>query len=80
MVGRLDRRLDEFGDNMGRRRLVGIAHPEVDNVLTGAPSLQTQLTDGIEDIGWKSPDSWEIHHALAQSWRRGPATLVSLIL
>ena len=45
MVGRLARGLDQFGDDMGGRGFVGIAHAEVDDVLAGPARLKAQLAD-----------------------------------
>ena len=52
MVGRLGRGLDQLGHDMRGRGLVGIAHAEVDDVLAGAPGLQTQFADRVEDVRW----------------------------
>ncbi len=52
MVGVLGRGLDQLGDDVGRRGLVGITHAEIDDVLAGAAGLETQLADRVEDIGW----------------------------
>ena len=50
MVGVLRRGFDQLGDDMRRRRLVGITHPEVDNILAGAPRLQAQFADRVEYV------------------------------
>src|SRR5216683_1508162 len=52
MVRALGRGVDQFGDNMRRRRLVGITHPEVDNVLAGATGFEAQLADRVENVRW----------------------------
>ena len=52
MVGAFRRGLDELGDDMRRRGLVGIGHAEIDDVLACAAGLETQLADGVEDVGW----------------------------
>jgi hypothetical protein len=36
-------------------------HAEIDNVFAGAPRLQAQFSDRVEDIGREPFYSWEIH-------------------
>ena len=45
-------RFDEFVDNMLRRRLVRIPHPEIYDVLATCTCRRLQLIDDIENIGW----------------------------
>ena len=65
MVGVLGGRLDQLRHDVRRSRFVGISHPEIDYVLTGAPRLQAQFSDRVEDVGRQPFDSWEIHFVLA---------------
>src|ERR1700691_1163723 len=65
MIGVLGGRLDQLRHDMRRRRLVRIPHPEIDYVLTGAPRLQAQLSNRVEDVRWQPLDSWEIHRAIS---------------
>src|SRR3569623_2711519 len=51
------RGLDHFIHDVLRRRLVGIAHDEVDDVLAASARLGLELTDYIEYIGRKALDS-----------------------
>jgi hypothetical protein len=41
-------------DDMFRRRLVGVAHTEIDDVLSRRPGLLFQITDDVENIGGKA--------------------------
>ena len=50
MVGIFRGGFDQFGDDMRRRRLVGITHPEIDNILAGAPRLQAQFANRVEYV------------------------------
>ena len=53
-------RLDQFGDDMRRRRAVGIAHAEVDDVLPGAPRLCLGRVHFGEDVGRQAADAMEL--------------------
>jgi hypothetical protein len=52
--------LDHLVDNMLGRRLVGIAHAEVDNVFATLARLRLQLVDDVEDVGGKPLDAGEL--------------------
>ena len=61
MIGGFLNRLDELAHHMGRARLIGIAHTEVDDVLTPTPCLLFQDIGDIEYIGGKPLDTIEFH-------------------
>src|SRR5262249_3046552 len=61
MVLRFAHRLDQLLDHVRRRRAVGVAHREVDDVLAPPPRALLQSTDDVEDVGRESLDAWEIH-------------------
>jgi hypothetical protein len=46
--------LYQFIHYMPRRRLVWIAHPEIDNIFTTRTGLGLQLVDDIEYVGWQA--------------------------
>jgi hypothetical protein len=46
--------LDEFIDNVGRGRLIGIPHPKIDDVLATMPRLEFQRLDLRKHI-WGKP-------------------------
>jgi hypothetical protein len=54
MTPRIGDRFNQFGDDMRRRRLVGIAHPEIDDVFTGSSRLGLHVVHFIEDVGRQS--------------------------
>ena len=60
MRARVLHRLDQLGDDMRRRRAVGIAHAEVDDVLAGAARLRLGRVDLGEDIGRQAADAVEL--------------------
>ncbi len=57
---RVARRLDQFLHDMLWRRHVGIAHAEIDDVLTARACLGLQPIDLLEDVGRKPADAVEI--------------------
>ncbi len=59
MVMRFARRLDHLFNDMRRRRLIGIAHPEVDNVFTAPARLLLHRRDNTEDIRRKALHPWK---------------------
>ena len=59
---RLARRLDQFIDDMARRRQIGIAHAEVDDVGAGGAGLGLQTIDLFEHIGRQPPHAIKIAH------------------
>jgi hypothetical protein len=65
--------LDHLLDDMRWRRLVGIAHAEIDDVLAGGTRLRLELTNDIEDVGRQSLDAGEmfVHLDSYASWRGG---------
>ena len=59
-------RLDQFGDDMCRRRTVGIAHTEVDDVLAAATGSHLEFGSDVEDVRGKPRDTRELgDHGLA---------------
>jgi hypothetical protein len=55
-----DGRLDQLVDDVLRRRLVGIPHPEVDDVLAPCSRFGLQLVDDVEDIRRQPLDAVKI--------------------
>ena len=53
------RRLYQLVDDMVGRRLVGVAHSEVDDVLARRSRLLLQITDDIEYVRRKALDALE---------------------
>ena len=49
----------QLGDDMGRRRAVGIAHAEVDHVLAPRPRRRLHRIDLGEDVGRQALDAVE---------------------
>ena len=73
-IGRARIQIERHGSIHRQARFAQVPHPEIDYVLTGAPGLQTQLADGVEDVGWQPLDSWEVHIAQAISFNGRPPT------
>ena len=46
--------LAQFIDNVLRGRLVGVAHPEINNVFTPGARFLLQLANNVENVGRKS--------------------------
>ncbi len=51
VVLRFARGFDELGDHVRRSGQIGIAHAEVDDVLTSVPSLHLHAVDDAENVG-----------------------------
>jgi hypothetical protein len=52
-------RLDQLVDDVLRRRLVRIAHAEVDNIFTAAARCHFELAHLVENIRWQALDTRE---------------------
>ena len=61
VVGGLAGGFDELRHHMGRRRQIGIAHAEVDDVFTPVPRLHLHAVDDAEDIGRQPFDPLKFH-------------------
>src|SRR5262249_50606051 len=61
MVLRLLHCLDELRDDVRRRRMVRIAHPEVDDVLAAGACCGLQVPDDVEDVRRQTLDAWKLH-------------------
>lgn len=59
MILPLAGRLDHLLHNMRRSRLIGISHPEIDNILTTLPRFKLQGLNLGEDIRWQPLDPIE---------------------
>ncbi len=59
MGARVLHRLDQFGDDVRRRRAVRIAHAEVDDVLAGASRLRLGGVHLGKDVGRQAADAVE---------------------
>ena len=57
---RILHRFDEFGDDMGRGRSVGITHTEIDDVASRGARRRLQRIDLAEDIGGEALDAIEL--------------------
>ena len=66
MILPFPRRFDQFLDDVGRGRLIGIPHPEVDNILATLPRLNFEILDLTEDVGGKALYAKEILHGSAE--------------
>ena len=60
MGARVLHRLDQLGDDVRRRRAVGIAHAEIDDVLAGNPGLRLRRVDLGEHVGRQAADAVEL--------------------
>ncbi|MDC4225747.1 MAG: hypothetical protein MPW15_16225 [Candidatus Manganitrophus sp.] len=58
------RGLDELVDDVLRRRLVRVAHAEIDHVLAALTGLRLQLVDDVEHIRRQPLDSLKFHSTL----------------
>jgi hypothetical protein len=54
---RIARRLDQLVDDMLRRRLIGVAHAEIDDVFTGGASSGLHRVDFSEDVRREALDA-----------------------
>ena len=59
MVFRISCGFDEFLYDVRRRRVIGVPHAEVDNILARLPCLELERLDFIKDIGRQPIDSEE---------------------
>ncbi len=57
MIFPLARRFDQFLNYMGWRRLIGVPHTEIDDILTTLPGLQLEGLHLRENIRRKPFDS-----------------------
>jgi hypothetical protein len=79
---RLADRLLELVHDMERRRQIGIAHPQIDDVGPGIPRRGFGAVDLLEYVGRQAPDPEELLHAFVtprlrrRIGGRGPAGLV----
>ena len=64
MVVRLRGRLLQLRDRDLGGREVGVAEPEVDDVLAGASQLERQVADRREDVRRERVDPAELHRPL----------------
>ncbi len=75
MRARIARDLGELVDDMGRRRAVGIAHAEIDNVLAARARGGLHRVHFGEDVGRQAADAVEIGRGhggpLPEAVRRG---------
>ena len=60
MGARVLHRLHQLGDDVRRRRTVGIAHAEVDDVLAGASGARLGRVHLGEDVGRQAADAVEL--------------------
>ena len=63
MICRPRRGFGELLDDRSRRRDVGVAEPEIDDVAAFSPQPPLQLVDGREDVRRQVPDAAELHRA-----------------
>ena len=68
MILRFACRFDQLGDNVGRRRQIGITHAEVDDVFAPATRLHFHTVDDAEDIGRQPFDSLKFHEILPHAF------------
>ena len=47
-------RLGQLVDDMIGRGLVGITHPEIDDVLTLGPCRLLEVTNNVKDVWWQT--------------------------
>src|SRR5262249_16906690 len=67
VVARVADRLAELVDRDRRRRDVGVAEPQVDDVGAGPPRLHLQRLDGAEHVGRERVDPTEVHPSITVS-------------
>ena len=66
MISGVLQRLDRLVDDVGRRRLVGVSHPEVDDVFAAMPRIDLHGVDHVKHI-WRKPlDPRKVVHDLLQ--------------
>ena len=59
-------RLGELLDDVRRRRQVGIAHAEIDDVGAGGARARLQAIDLLEDIRRQTPHAMKLAHFVPQ--------------
>ena len=64
MILRLGRGLNQLVHNMLRRRVVGIAHPKINNILTRPARLHFHLVQGGKKVGGKPFNTWKFHKSV----------------
>jgi hypothetical protein len=62
VVARVARRFHQLVDDVLGRGLVGVAHPEVDDVFTIGPGFRLQVIDDGEDVRREPLDPIEVVH------------------
>ena len=60
--------LDQLGDDMRRRRQVGIAHAEIDDVFSPVARLHLEAVDDAKHVGRQSFDSLKLHSFYPQTF------------
>jgi hypothetical protein len=61
MVLRFACSFDELGDNVRRRRQVGVTHAEVDDIFAPVTRLHFHTVDDAEDVGREPFDPLKFH-------------------
>ncbi len=69
MVPGVRGRLDEFFDDMGRGGEIGIAHPEVNDILPPLAGGELELVHGREHIGRQAGDSLKFVHRFPPAFK-----------
>ena len=64
MVLRFACRFDQLGDNMRRRRQIGITHAEIDDIFAPVTRLHFHTVDDAEDVGREPFDPLKFHEIL----------------
>jgi hypothetical protein len=57
-------RFDQLGDNVGRRRQIGITHAEVDDVFAPSTRFHFHTVDDAEHVGRQPFDALKFHAIL----------------
>ena len=61
MVPRVLGRFRQLVDDVRRRREIGVAHTEVDDVLAGPARARLEIVDDVEDVRREAIDAAEFH-------------------
>jgi hypothetical protein len=61
MVLWLARGFDKLGDNMRRRRQIGITHAEIDDIFPPVTRLHLHTVDDAEDVRWEPLNPLKFH-------------------
>ena len=69
MVLRFACRFDQLGDNVGRRRQIGITHAEVDDIFAPSTRLHFHTVDDAEDVGRQPFNPLKFHATLFHPFR-----------